>query len=253
MPPEGPVSDSSAVEDKPAAFPVTHWSVVLAARAGLDTEAQAALETLCRAYWYPLYTFVRRQGHTPEDAQDLTQDFFARLLEKEYLTAVDPAKGRFRSFLLTALKCFLADEYDKASAQKRGGGRILLSLDTQAAEERYQHEPVRNWMPERVFDRQWALALLEQARQRLRGEYFAAGKGDLFEKLKRYYDQGETAVAYSDTAAQLGLPENTVKSHVHRLRQRYRQLLREEITQTVSSPEDVEGEIRYLLEVVSGA
>jgi len=252
--PEEPVTTGlGTVAEKAGVFPRTHWTVVLAARAGQDTQALTALEDLCRAYWYPLYAFIRRQGHDSHDAQDLTQGFFARLLEKHYLASVCRDKGKFRSFLLTALKCFLADEHDKVTAQKRGGGSPLLSLDTAAAEVRYQQEPQRDWSPEMIFDRQWALALLAQARARLREEYFWAGKGDLFEKLKRYYDQDETTVAYLDTAAQLGLPENTVKSHVHRLRRRYRQLLREEIAQTVSRPEEVEGEIRYLLEVVGGA
>jgi len=233
-------------------FVTTHWSVVLAAGQSADAQASAALELLCRAYWYPLYAFIRRQGYNPEDAEDLTQGFFARLLDKDYLADVDRRKGRFRSFLLRALKCFLADEHDKATATKRGGGQIPISLDAQAAEERYQQEPVRDWAPERVFDRQWALTVLKQAREHLKDEYFAAGKGDLFEKLKCYYDQDETTVAYSDAAAQLGLPENTLKSHVRRLRRRYRQLLREEMAHTVSDPAEIEAEIRYLLEVVSG-
>jgi len=237
--------------DSPAAFPVTHWSVVLEARAGQDTGAQAALETLCDAYWYPLYAFVRRQGYAPEDAEDLTQGFFARLLKKDYLVDILPGKGRFRSFLLTALKRFLADEHDKATAQKRGGGQVPISLDAQTAEDRYRFEPTENWTPERLFDRRWAITVLAQARERLREEYFAAGKGALFEQLKGCYDQDETTVSYADAAAQLALPENTVKSHVHRLRRRYGQLLRAEIAQTVSSEAEVEEEIRYLLEVVS--
>ena len=234
-------------------FATTHWSVVLAVGQSTEAQASAALEQLCRAYWYPLYAFVRQQGHGPDDAQDLTQGFFARLLEKDYLAGVGPAKGRFRSFLLTALKCYLADEHDKATAQKRGGGQSPISLDAPTAEERYRMEPVRDWSPEKLFDRHWAMTVLAQARERLREEYLAAGKGGLFEKLKAFYDQDETTISYTEAAAQLALPENTVKSHVHRLRRRYRQLLREEIAQTLSRPEDVEGEIRYLLEVVVGA
>jgi RNA polymerase sigma-70 factor (ECF subfamily) len=234
-----------------AQFAATHWSVVLAARAGEDTQATLALETLCRAYWFPLYAYVRRLGNSPEDSQDLTQGFFARLIEKDYLSAVHPAKGRFRSFLLTALKRYVADEYDKASAGKRGSGRPLISLDGPNVEDRYRLDPGVELTPERLFDRRWAITLLERSRARLKDEYVAAGKGDLFERLKSFYHQDEAAIAYAEAAAQMSLPENTVKSHVRRLRGRYRQIVREEIAQTVSDEAEVDDEIRYLLEVIS--
>lgn len=233
-------------------FATTHWSVVLAARGGEDTQAATALETLCRSYWYPLYSFVRHQGYAPEDAEDLTQAFFARLLEKDYLAAVGPAKGKFRSFLLTALKRFLADERDRATARKRGGHHRPIPLDLQRAEEHFQLEPKHDLTPERLFERRWAVTVLERARTRLQEEYVAAGKGALFEQLKGFHSYDETTIAYADAAAGLAVPENTVKSHVRRLRQRYQQLLREEIAQTVSDQTEVADEIRHLLAVVSG-
>jgi DNA-directed RNA polymerase specialized sigma24 family protein len=239
-------------ESSAASFRTTHWSVVLAARGGEETQAASALETLCRSYWYPLYTFVRRQGHTPEDAEDLTQAFFARLLEKDYLQAASSAKGKFRSFLLMALKRFLADEWDRATALKRGGIHRPIPLDRQSAEDQFRLEPKHELTPERLFERRWAMMVLERARARLREEYVVAGKEALFEQLKGFHSYDETTIAYGDAATGLAMPENTVKSHVRRLRQRYQQLVREEVAQTVSNPVEVEEEIRHLLAVVGG-
>lgn len=235
----------------PPLFPTTHWSVVSKAGTRESPRAAGALETLCRAYWSPIYAFVRRRGSAPHEAQDLTQGFFARLLEKEYLAAADPAKGKFRTFLLTALKCYLADEYDKASAKKRGQGKPPLSIDQQPAEHRYGLEPSDEVSPAQVFERQWAMTLLERTRDRLRQEYAAAGRTVVFEQLRSFHGVDETTVAYAEVAQRLGTPVNTVKSHVLRLRRRYRQLLREEVAHTVSDPAEIDGEIRYLLEVVS--
>lgn len=232
-------------------FATTRWSVVLAARDGGDPPAAQALDALCRAYWYPLYAFVRRQGRSPADAEDLTQAFFARLLEKNYLAAVDDQKGRFRSFLIVALKRFLADEWDRAHAQKRGGGQSPIPLDLGEAEDRYRLEPQHDLSPERLFERRWAISLLGRARGRLQQEYALAGKSELFEQLKGFHHPQETTLAYAEVAATLRLPQNTVKSHVHRLRQRFRQLVREEIEQTVATPEEVDDEIRHLLAVVA--
>lgn len=241
-------------EPRPVRSPVfgtTHWSVVQAACDSEASQAPTAMETLCLTYWYPLYAFIRRTGRSAHDAEDLTQAFFTRLLEKDYLAAVDRTKGTFRSFLLIALKRFLADEQDRAQAQKRGGGRSIISLDAIQAEEQYQLEPSHNLTPERLFERRWALTVLDRARARLQAEYAAAGKSDLFERLKGFHHPDESTVAYADIAAQLDLPQNTVKSHVHRLRKRYRQLVRDEIAQTVSDPSAVEAEIRDLLDAVA--
>jgi RNA polymerase sigma-70 factor (ECF subfamily) len=231
-------------------FATTRWSVVAAAGQGSSPEAQEALATLCRTYWYPLYTYARRQLPSAEDAQDQTQEFFARVLEKDYLQAADPQRGKFRSFLLTAFKRFLAKERDRAHAQKRGGGRPVLSLDFQAGETRYQFEPADPATPESVYERRWALTLLEQTLARLRQELAGAGKQQLFEALKGTLTGEDAAGPYAAIAAELGLSEQAVKVAVHRLRRRYAELLRAEIAQTVADPEDVEGELRDLFAAV---
>jgi RNA polymerase sigma-70 factor (ECF subfamily) len=227
-------------------FQATRWSVVLAA-AG---DADAALAALCRAYWFPLYAFIRRQGVAPHDAEDLTQGFFAHLLGKGALAHVDRAKGRFRTFLLASLKHFLADERDRAHAQKRGGGQPAISLDACAAEERYALEPRDELSPDRLFDRRWAVAVIEQALARLDAEYAAAGKSELFAELKPLLTGGGGTRPYAEIGATLGMNEGAVKIAVHRLRQRYRAALRAEIAETVGSAEDVEAELRYLLEAL---
>jgi DNA-directed RNA polymerase specialized sigma24 family protein len=233
-------------------FATTHWSVVLAAGQSDSPHAAAALEKLCRAYWYPLYAYVRRRGSGPEDAQDRTQSFFARLLEKDLLSRASPQRGRFRSFLLTALQNFLADEHDRALAHKRGAGQPLISLDALDGEARYALEPADEVAPDKLFERRWATTVLEQAWTRLELEYAGEGKADLFRELRRFNSAQESAPGYAEAAANLGLPENTVKSLVLRMRRRYRVLLRVEIAHTVADPAEVDEEIRYLLRVLGG-
>jgi RNA polymerase sigma-70 factor (ECF subfamily) len=230
-------------------FPTTLWTVVL--RAGRDEPARArpALAQLCQGYWYPLYSFVRRRGCSPHDAQDLTQAFFAHLLEKRGLERVDPAQGRFRTFLLAALKNFLANEWDRSHALKRGGGKTIESLDEECAESRYQLEPSHDLTPDRHFERQWAMTLLDQVLDALRDEYHAEGKGALFEELKAVLI-GQPG-AYADMAARLRRSEGAIKVAVHRLRHRYRALMRAWIAETVGDG-DVEDELRHLLAVLSG-
>jgi RNA polymerase sigma-70 factor (ECF subfamily) len=231
-------------------FATTRWSLVAAAGQGASPQAQEALATLCRIYWYPLYAYARRQLPGAEDAQDLTQEFFARLLEKDYLQAADPQRGKFRSFLLTAFKRFLAKERDRAHAQKRGGGRPLLPLDFQTGEQQYQQEPADHATPETLYERRWALTLLEQTLARLRQELVNTGKQKLFEVLKGTLTGEDTVEPYADIATQLDLSVQAVKVAVHRLRRRYAELLRAEIAQTVANPQDVEDELRDLFAAV---
>jgi RNA polymerase sigma-70 factor (ECF subfamily) len=233
----------------PPLFATTHWSVVLAAANDKTPEAAAALERLCRIYWYPLYAFVRRQGYGPADAQDLTQEFFARLLARSFLARVAPQKGKFRSFLLVSLRHFLSDERDRASAVKRGGGKELLSLDAEEAEGRYRLEPVERLDAEKIYERRWAMTLLGLAWTRLREESAARGKLEQFERLAEFV-AGEAEVTCVAAASELGLTESAMRSAVHRLRERYRALIREEIALTVSAPGEVDDELRYLIKVV---
>jgi len=232
-------------------FTATHWSVVLAARDGNSTRARAALEVLCRTYWYPLYAFLRRMGQSPHDAEDSVQSFFALCLEKNYLAAAEEAKGRFRSFLLLALKRFLAKERDKSGADKRGGGQKPIALDGLTAEERYALEPAEMMSADKLFERRWALTLLERVLSRLQDEQAAAGQGEGFEQLKEFLLTVGRGTPYAELAVRLGTSEGAIKVAVHRLRQRYRELLLEEIANTVTSPEEAEEERRYLLAVVS--
>jgi RNA polymerase sigma-70 factor (ECF subfamily) len=222
--------------------------MVLSAR-GETRDAKAALARLCDVYWYPLYAYVRRQGHSSHDAQDSTQAFFARLLEKGWLDDVTRERGRFRAFLLAAMKHFLANERDHARAAKRGGGMIPIPLDDGNAEARYQKEAINNVSAEQLYDQRWAQALLAQVMTRLRAEMSDAGKLDQFESLK-FCLTGEKA-AYADVARQLGITEGAVKVAVHRLRARYRALLRAEIAETVATAEEVEDELRHLFAALS--
>lgn len=224
-------------------FGDTRWSIVLAAQAGDEGVAQAALEELCGAYWAPLYAFVRRNGHPPTEAEDLTQEFFARLLEKNWLADVERRKGRFRAFLLAALKHFLANEWRRANTQKRGGTTIVLPLD---AEERYAAEPADTLSPERLYDRRWAVAVLEQVFDALRAELEQAGKGALFATLKDLLALDPQRLSYAAAALQLGLSEDAVKMTVYRLRKRYRDLLRAHIAATVGTSAEIDEEIREL-------
>ncbi len=207
------------------------------------------MERLCRTYWYPLYAYVRREGYSPTDAQDLTQEFFARLLARNSLASVAPAKGKFRSFLLAAMRHSLSDQRDRARAAKRGGGQEVLSLDAQEAEERYRLEPVDRLDAEKIYERRWAMTLLKQAPDRLRGEAEAAGKGEWFERLQGFV-AGDSDDGCSKAATELGLTENAFRGAVYRLRERYRAFVREEIARTVADPSEVEAEIRYLITVM---
>lgn len=214
--------------------------------------AARALEELCQVYWMPLYAYVRRRGYNVEEAQDLTQDFFTRLLAKDVLAHVAPEKGKFRSFLLAALKHFLANEWDKARAQKRGGGAVHVSFDTQAAETRYRSAPTDALSPDRLFDRQWALVVLDLALNHLEAEHDTPEKQRLFAALRGTLTGDQPEAGYAAVARQLGVNEGAVKVAVHRLRKRYRELLRAEIAQTVSDPGQVADELRSLFAAFQG-
>jgi RNA polymerase sigma factor (sigma-70 family) len=232
-------------------FATTRWSIVVAAGAAADTEGHAALESLCRAYWYPLYAFERRGGTPAADAQDLVQGFFAELLEKDYLRQADRERGRFRTFLLAAFRHYASKEREKARALKRGGGRKPLPLDFGDGEDRYLREPADLRTPETVYERRWALTLLDGTLDRLRLEHEASGRSDLFEALRGTLSGGDSA-PYADIGTRLGMSEGAVKVAVHRLRKRYRELLRAAIAETVAEPSAVDDEIRHLLEAVTG-
>lgn len=227
-------------------FDTTRWSVVIAAGGTDSREVASALELLCKTYWYPLYAFVRRKGQGPEEACDLTQEFVTRLLEKNFLQTADPAKGRFRTFLLTAFERFLVNEWAREHRLKRGGGRKSVPLSAVEAEERYRFEPADAATPERFFERRWALTLLEQTMTLLREECSGSGRGPLFDAVKTILAGEAGAPAYAEIASRLGMTEGAVKTSVHRLRRRYGELLRAEIAQTVSDPADIDDEIRQL-------
>jgi RNA polymerase sigma factor (sigma-70 family) len=231
-------------------FPVTQWTVVLAAGGTHSPESAAALERLCSAYWYPLFAFVRRSGHSPPDAEDLTQEFFARLLEHNWIAHADRHKGRFRSFLLMAMKRFLAKEWDKVKTLKRGGQVRLVPLQLDTAETRYSRQPADTCTPEQLFEKQWALALLESVLNRVRKDYAQQGKGALFHTLEPCLIGSREAQPYSALAAELGMTEGAVKMAVCRLRERYRACLKEEIAQTVASPAEVDEELNHLFQVL---
>jgi RNA polymerase sigma-70 factor (ECF subfamily) len=231
-------------------MPSTLWSVVLRAREGCGPQAREALTALCRAYWYPLYVYVRRQVGSAEQAEDLTQAFFTNLLEKDFLVSVDARKGKFRAYLLACCKHFLANERDRQRAGKRGGGQPILSLDRHLAEERYGREPVDVLSPERSYQRSWAVMLLEHALEQMRQEYHAAGKGAIYEHLKEALLGEEAAPSYAEIAAVVGMTQPAVKKAAQRLRQRYRELLKERIAATVDGPEAVEEEVRELFAVL---
>jgi RNA polymerase sigma-70 factor (ECF subfamily) len=227
-------------------FATTRWTLIAAAQDEASPQARDAVSSLCEAYWYPLYAYIRRRGFSAEQAQDLTQEFFANLLERHTLALVDPARGRFRSFLLAACDHFLAHERDRAQAQKRGGGRTIVSLDFSSAEGRYHGEPSDPDTPERLFARRWATTLLEQVFARLRQDYAQKGKGDLFDRLRVFLLGEKSAGPYIRVAEALGMTEGAVKVAAHRLRQRFREVLREEIGRTVEDPTQVDDEIREL-------
>ncbi len=227
-------------------FATTRWTVILEAGRGHTTQARRALEELCRLYWYPLYAYVRRQGRSREDAEDLTQGFFARLLERNSLKGLSSEKGRFRAFLLGSLKHFIANEWDRANCRKRGRGLAVLSLDLEGADNRYQVEPADQLSPDRLYDRAWAVTLLEQVIIRLREEAASEAKSALFEHVKPFLMVGTDSVPYAEAARVSGLSEGALRVAVHRLRRRYRELLREEIAQTLADPGNTEEELQAL-------
>jgi len=245
-------NNSSGLVNPRAVFATTHWSVVLSAADSDTTRACAALARLCQNYWYPLYTYVRRRGYAAHDAQDLTQAFFLRLLERHWVEDAERDRGRFRTFLLTALQRFLSDEWDKGRAQKRGGGTLHIPVQLDSAETRYGHEPADELTPEQSYERRWALTLLDTVLQNLRAEYERAGKGELFAGLNSCLVGGRETQPYAELAAQLAMNEGAVKVAVHRLRKRYRQLLREEIAQTTAEAGDVDDELHHLFAVLAG-
>ncbi len=225
---------------------------MLAAGRGSSPQADVALEELCRTYWYPLYAYVRRKGHSREDSEDLTQGFFARLLEKNYLEGISSDKGKFRAFLLVALKRFLANEWDYANRQKRGGGVLPLSLDWQDADTRYQINPADHLSPDKLYDRAWAVIVLERVITRLRDEYAAEGKAVLYEHLKPFLMLGKSEIPSAQAAIELKMTEGAVRVAVHRLRRHYRELLREEIVQTLANPAQAGEEMQALFSALAG-
>jgi len=243
--------DSSELMPRRQQFNTTHWSVILAAR-GESADAQEALEKLCRVYWYPLYVFVRRQGHSPEDTEDLIQGFFARLLERKDLETVQRERGRFRSYLLVSLKHFVLNEQLRARAEKRGGGKSFISLDEVEAEKKFAQEPVDKSTPEKIFERRWAMALLDTVLERLRKEYETTERLRLFESLRWFLSDEPAEQSQAQIGAQLGLSTGAIKQAVRRLRQRYRELLHEEVANTVATAADIDDEVRHLVEVLRG-
>jgi RNA polymerase sigma factor (sigma-70 family) len=230
-------------------FRTTHWSAVVRAGHGDSNEAHAALSELCQVYWYPLYALARREGHPAAEAEDLTQGFFERLLERQWVARAQPDRGRFRTFLLTLFRRFLANEWHREHRQKRGGFQRAISLDVAVAESRYVAEPSHTETPDLAYDRQWAQTLLDQVLRRLRADYVQSGRARLFESLEACLTRDEASMRYTEIAMELGRSEAAVKMAVQRLRKRYRILLREEIARTVGSPEQVESELRSLFAV----
>jgi RNA polymerase sigma factor (sigma-70 family) len=230
-------------------FPTTRWTLVVAAGDRHHKEARSALASLCENYWYPLYAYLRRRGYSSDQAQDLTQEFFVRVLEGRYLDRAEPQRGRFRAFLLTSLKFFVADEGDRQRAQKRGGG-MVVPLEFSSGEERYQREPAHEETPERIFERRWALAVLDRVVENLRSEFMRHGRPEHFEHLKVLL-LGRSDAPYAAVAQELNTSEGALKVAIHRLRKRYRELFRQEIADTVVDPAEVESEIRYLADVLT--
>jgi len=222
----------------------------MTARDKTSAESAQALESLCNGYWYPLYAYVRRLGNSPHDAQDLTQEFFARLLQKDWLDAVERGRGRFRSFLVMALKRFLANEWDKARSAKRGGRQVFVPLDAECAEARYLADPAPSLPADHLYEHRWALALLDEVMARLRAEYEGDGRGNDFARLKAYLTAERGAIPYSEISAEMGTSEGAARIAVHRLRRRFRESFRAAVADTVSSAEEVDAEMRYVVEVL---
>jgi RNA polymerase sigma factor (sigma-70 family) len=233
-------------------FPTTRWTLVVAAGDPQRKDSRSALVSLCENYWYPLYAYLRRCGHAPDQAQDLTQEFFMRVLGGRYLDKADPEKGRFRSFILTSLKFFAADEQDRQRAQKRGGGAVVSFefSSGESGEERYQREPGHDETPDRIFERRWALSVLELVMERLRDEFVQHGRPENFERMKVFL-LGQSEAPYAALAGEMNTSEGALKVAIHRLRKRYRELFRQEIADTVSDPAEVESELRYLAAVLT--
>ncbi len=247
-----PVCRNAPEDGHGGIFATTHWSVVLAAGEENTQQSAAALEQLCRTYWYPLYGYVRRRGHSPEDAQDLTQEFFARFLERESFSLADPARGRFRTFLLKSLQNFLTDDWKRVHRAKRGGNAFVLPLDGDMAEARHINELAETLTPERAYEEHWALTLLEQVLARMHEDYARAGKARLFEALQDLLWGVVASVSYAELAKELAMTEGALRVAVHRLRADYRERLRAEVAHTVSDPGEVDAELRHLISVVSG-
>jgi RNA polymerase sigma factor (sigma-70 family) len=245
------MSDSRTIHTLPghSQFPTTRWTLVLAAGDPGRKEARSALVSLCENYWYPLYAYLRRRGYSADQAQDLTQEFFVRVLEGRYLDRADPEKGRFRSFMLTSLKFFVADEGDRDRAQKRGCG-TAEPLEFPSGEERYQREPAHDETPERIFERRWALSLIDRVVEKLREEFVHHGRTEHFERLKIFL-LGQSEAPYAALAREMNTSEGALKVAIHRLRKRYRELFRQEIADTVADPAEVESELRFLAAVLS--
>jgi RNA polymerase sigma factor (sigma-70 family) len=235
----------------PSQFPTTRWTLVVAAGNPRRKEARFALVSLCENYWYPLYAYLRRRGYSADRAQDLTQEFFVRLLEGRYLDRADPEKGRFRSFILTSLKFLVADEADRQRAYKRGGGAVV-PIEFSSGEDRYQREPAHDETPERIFERRWALSVLDRVVEKLRNEFVHHGRAEHFERLKMFLLGQSAAPPYAALAREMNTSEGALKVAIHRLRKRYRDLFRQEIADTVADPAEVESELRFLAAALAG-
>ena len=233
----------------PSQFPTTRWTLVVAAGHPHRNDAQSALVSLCESYWYPLYAYLRRRGYPADQALDLTQEFFVRVLEGRYLDRADPEKGRFRSFILTSLKFYVADERDRDRAQKRGAG-MVEQLDFSSGEQHYQREPAHDETPERIFERRWALTLLDRVVEKLREEFVQHGRPEHFDRLKGFL-LGQSDTPYAALAREMNMSEGALKVAIHRLRKRYRELFRQEIADTVADPAEVESELRFLAAVLT--
>jgi RNA polymerase sigma-70 factor (ECF subfamily) len=245
------MTESQTMHTMPGAsqFPTTRWTLVVAAGDPHCKEARSALVSLCEHYWYPLYAYLRRRGYPSDQAQDLTQEFFIRVLEGRYLDRADPEKGRFRSFLLTSLKFFVADEEDRHRARKRGGG-MVVAIEYASGEERYQREPAHDETPERIYERRWVLSLIDRVVEKLREEFVQHGRPDHFERLKVFL-LGHSDAPYAALAREMNTSEGALKVAIHRLRKRYRELFRQEIADTVADPAEVESELRFLASVLT--
>jgi RNA polymerase sigma factor (sigma-70 family) len=245
------MSDNGFPAPRAGRFATTRWSLVFAAGQKPDARSAEALATLCEMYWYPVYAFIRRQGCRAEEGADLTQEFFARVLEKNYLHDADPARGRFRVFLSASIRHFLSNERDRARTLKRGGHQPPISVDMEGADGTYRIEPRDDLTPEKLFDRHWALVLLERVLVRLRDTHLSAGKGETFDRLKGFLTGDSAGVPYAEVAEVLAMTEGAVKVAVHRLRRQFRDMLVQEIAETVADPADIDAEIAYLLKAVS--